>query len=315
MGRTVVSLWGLCLFFIPWTAMAQDPGYRLEGVSVSTFNDNSPFLYSLNGGLNLGIGRGPDDQFTAGFRIDSVGAFSTPWSDKLMASSTYAIFTDAQYYAVGITGTADHAPWRQDTGSVAVQAEKYWPPFVVDYGGGILLRGNLGGQVIQDALHDRIGDVQFNIPYASGPQAGPFVTGTVKYPFLESQWLGWKWTTWGGGRGVWDVLGVLNSEGDALFQLDVESGATRLEIVVGARCSLPGNDPTLRNMYSNGLFFDDNFELSFGDFRVQFGYALNPYGAAAISQYPDYKDQNQEFHWTVIWGLDSPVPWALRFFP
>lgn|GEM_PF-4463638 len=296
-------------------AEAQNLAYHFEGLAVSTYNDNSPYLYDENGLLDLSIGRGPDDQFTAGFRVDTVGSFKSAWSDSLVVSSNLALYTDTQYYAIAETGSPAHPPWRLDAGSLQFLVEKESAPFTVDYGLGGVVRGNLGGGAIQDAVHDGIDDVQFYLPYVGGYSFGPFLTGTLKYTVLDSDWVGWNWNVSGSGRGVWDVLGVLNDEFDALAQLDLSDGGTKLEFVTGGRLSLPGSGASQADMYSSGLFFDYSLELSLGDFRVQFGYAVNPYGAAPISDYPDYKDQNQEFHWTVIWGRDIPVPWALRFYP
>lgn len=294
---------------------AEDLPYRFEGLAVSAYNDNSPYLYDSNGLLNVGVGRGADDQFTAGFRVDTLGALKSAWSDSLMVSANLALFTDTQYYALGQTGSEEHSPWRIDTGSLQFLWEKTWQPLTVDYGMGGLIRGNLGGGALQNSIHQGIEDVQFHLPYVGGYAVGPFLTATVKYGLLDETWAGWNGKLSTSTRGVWDVVGVLQDELDALVQLDLTTGAVRFQFVTGARLSLPGTHANQTRLYSSGMFFDHNLELSFGDFRVQFGYAINPYGAAPISAYPDYRDQNQEFHWTFIWGQDIPVPWALRFFP
>jgi len=308
-------VFGVFLLGVSSVAGAQDFGYRFEGLALSTYNDNSPYLYDHGGWLDASIGRGADDQFTAGFRLDTVGAFPTPWSDSLVASANLALYTDTQYYALAYTGAVVHPPWRMDAGSVQFLLTKTWGPWTLDYGGGVVVRGNLGGGFLQNTFHGQIKDVEYNLPYKGDFLAGPFVTTTASYQVLNLPWLGWHWIATGSGRAVWDVVGVLNDEADVLAQLTAQSGVVQFELALGQRLSAPGNQAYLSQMYSTGFFFDDSIELSFGDFRVQFGYALNPYGAAGISTYPGFNDQNQEFHWTVIWGQDIPVPWALRFFP
>lgn len=295
---------------------AENKPFQWRGFTLSTFNDNTPYLYNHGGELNVGIGRGPDDQFTAGFHLDAVADWATDWTEKLILSSTLAIYTDTQYYSVAEYGTPAHTPWREDTGSLQVLAEKSWAPFTVWYGLGTVIRGDLAGSRIQNTVHDGIGDIQYQMSYPEdGYKIGPFVTGLAGYQFLNLSGAGWQWTGSGMARVLWDLCGILQNEGDALVRFDLSTGFVRLEMATGGRLSFPGRTSYLSNMYSSGLFFDYGLFLTFGDWQIGFGYAINPYGAADISDYPAYKDQNQEFHWSLTWGVDNPLPWALRFFP
>jgi len=296
-------------------AQGQDFTYHQQGFSISATNDNTPYLYDSNGLLAASIGRGADDQFTAGFRLESVGSFASPWSDTLIASANYAMYTDTQYYAIWTNGVPDHPPWRLDTGSAQLLFEKAGTPWTVDYGTGLVFKGNLGGQAVQDLFHGAIHDVQYDLTYPTRFEAGPFLTATLTYSLFALPWNGWEWSGAASGRGFWDVLGILNNQADALVRFDVDNHGMRLELAAGGRASLPGPARSLSSMYSSGLFLDSTFEIRFGDFTMELGYAINPYGAAPISAYPAYNDLNQEFHWTLVWGRENPVPWALRFYP
>ena len=294
---------------------AAQPFLEWRGLTVATYNDNSPFLYwTPDGNLNVGIGRGPDDQFTAGGLVSGQANVFSRWADALSVSLNYAMYTDTQYYSNAIMGFPTHSPWREDVMSLLAQTQKklgYWSLLT---GVGVLIRGNLGGQSLQDSVHLTINDQTFNLPYASFG-VGPLVTAGVSYrawSFHSRQWSG---QVQGWARGVWDVLGVGNSQADFLAQTQIFTGAVSFDVSAGWRASNPGSAPFLASMYSGGFFEDSSLNFDLGGFSIRAGYAVNPYGAAPISQYPAYHDMNQEFHWSITWGTEDPLPWILRFYP
>ncbi len=291
------------------------PLLQWTGFTVATYNDNSPYLYWTPGGnLNVGVGRGADDQFTAGGLVSSQAKLSTPWADGLSLSLNYALYTDDQYYSIGAIGVPTHTPWREDVLTCLAQTQKQVGPWTLLSGAGVLLRGNLGGQALQDSVHLTINDQTFHLIYAS-TGVGPLVSAGVAYRLWSFRTGGWSGQVNAWARGIWDVLGVGNSQADFLAQAQFFTGAVNFEVSTGWRASHPGLEAFLSSMYSGGFFEDASLNFTLGEVSFRAGYAVNPFGAAPISQYPAYHDMNQEFHWSVTWGTEDPLPWILRFYP
>ncbi len=291
------------------------PVLRWSGLTLATYNDNSPYLYwTPDGNLNVGVGRGADDQFTAGGLVSAQAKVYSRWADALSMSLNYAMYTDDQYYSIGAIGVPTHPAWREDVLSFLTQTQKVLGPWSLYTGAGVVLRGNLGGQTVQDSVHLTINDQTFDLPYASFG-IGPLVSAGVSYNAWDFHYRQWSGQVSGWARGVWDVLGVANSQADFLARAQLFTGAVSFDLSAGWRASHPGTEAFLASMYSGGFFEDASLNLDLGGFSFRAGYAVNPYGAAPISQYPAYHDMNQEFHWSVTWGTEDPLPWILRFYP
>jgi hypothetical protein len=266
-------------------------------LTLDIINDNTPFLYSHDGVLDLGFGLGgPDDAFTNGLRLE--GAYLEPlWIvhrlrvQLLLNSFTWRMHTTDSGY-------------RMDFLSLLMWAEHDIRPFTFSIALGAVGRGNYGGAAVQNAFHELIGYIPFTMPYigASDCRAGPVFGLQVRAGGGLFQALGFSVDGGLFARGFWDPVSAGRSTLWLGGDTRVESGVLTLFLGTGYRLSGNGGDAVLTPVFSGGAWLLTRLDVRIGDVTVGYSVMLDAYGSAPAVGAEASRFNNYHLVWSVSYG-------------
>lgn len=281
-------------------------------ISLTLINDNTPFIHvTEDGGLGLKFGKGPDNAFTMGLRMDA------SLEAKLLGFDGFRLSSFLNSYTHMDRTRLEDGGWRVDFLSFMLWAEKGLGPLGLGIGLGAAGRGNFGGAFLQNSAHRLFGDEGYALEYLPDGEAlaGPLAGLEASFGLTPLPVAGFVISPSGGAIALADLFGVASSSLSLFGALSLETGNIEIDLEAGYRWTRAGGADWLAELFSSRFFLSSSLGCKLGKARLVTAFSLNPFGNSPSPEESFRLVQNQQYSWSIGFGEREPPRGSRLFQP